>query len=233
MSHPDEDSQYGPRFERTDGADSRAEESTVPLYGSRPYGGGVPGQKAYGATPSPDEQTLPFVDLYGQSDPTRSGTHGRADQQWDSGSYGGGGQFPPHQYGQSRYEQQANPPYGQYSHSPHQQFEAGPRQSYGMAAPPPQQQTYGYYGYAPVEHPQSTTVLVLALLGLMQPITPFIAWYIGNRARADIRRGAPYAYTGSLKAGHITAKVLSILTILGTAGYTAFVILIIVAAMLF
>lgn len=177
-----------------------------------------------GAPPLADEETLPFVDLYKRSDTVGSGAYAPDANQWDSNPYGPRDQYPPQPY--------ANPPYEPYANSPYQQFEPKP-QHYTMAPSSQQHHQYGYYSHAPVEHPQSTTVLVLALLGLMQPITPFIAWYIGSRARAEIRRGAPYAYTGSLKAGHITAKVLSILTLVGAAGYTAIVVLVLMAAMLF
>ena len=173
-----------------------------------------------GASPLADGQTLPFVDLYSPSDTIGGASaYGPDANHWDSGPYGAGsygdGQYSPQQHANPHY--QSNP---QYDPHPHQ---------YAMA---PQQQ-YGYYAYAPVEHPHSTIVLVLALVGIAQPVTPFIAWYLGGKAKAEIRRGAPYAYRGSLKAGHIIGKVLSILTIIGFAASVLFMILAVVAAVTF
>lgn len=181
-----------------------------------------------GATPFADEQTLPFVDLYTPSD-TMGGNspYGADASQRSAGPYAGsygGGQYPPQGYPPQQY---ATPHYDPNLYDPNLY---GPNpQRYAMA---PQQQ-YGYYAYAPAEHPQSTAVLVLAVLGFAQPITPFIAWYMGNKARAEIRRGAPYAYTGSLKVGHIIGKVLSILMIAGIAGYMLLMVLLVVGAMAF
>lgn len=180
-------------------------------------------QQPEGATPYPDEQTLPFVDLYPQSDSSgSSSSYGTGAGQQNPDPYGGGlyggAQYPSQQYGSAPY--QASSPY-----------DPNP-QPYPMAAAP-QQQPYGYYAYAPVEHPSSTAVLVLALIGFVQPITPFVAWYLGSKAKAEIRRGAPFAYTGSLKIGHIIGMVLSILTIVGISAYVLFVILIVLAASVF
>lgn len=181
-------------------------------------------QHPEGATPFSDEPTLPFVDLYPQSDSSGSpSAHGANASQQNPGPYGGGlyggAQYPPQQYGNAPY--QVNSPYDPNPHL------------YPMATAPQQQQSYGYYAYAPVEHPSSTAVLVLALVGFVQPITPFIAWYLGGKAKAEINRGAPFPYTGSLKIGHIIGKVLSILTIAGISAYVLLVILVVVAAMAF
>lgn len=173
-----------------------------------------------GATPLPDEQTLPFVDLYPQSETIGGASaYGPDGSPWDSGPYGAG----PYSGGQYPAQQDATA-----HHQSNRQYDPTPRQ----CAMTPQRQ-YGYNGYAPVEHPQSTAVLVLAVLGFALPVTPFIAWYMGNKAKAEIQRGAPYAYTGSLKVGHIIGKVLSILTLIGIAASVLFMVLIVVGAMAF
>lgn len=170
-----------------------------------------------GVPPFSEEQTLPFVDLYPQSDNLGGASPYGADEgSWNPGPYGAqpqsGSQYPSQQYADPPYQQ--NPQYGQDA-----QYNPNVNPSQPMGTVPQQQQPYGYYGYAPVEHPQSTTVLVLALVGLVMPVTAFIAWYMGNKAKAEIERGAPFPYSGSLKIGHIIGKVVSILTIAGAALY--------------
>ena len=162
-----------------------------------------------GVPPHGDEQTLPFVDLYSPGNTGGSSGYGPSaytppSDQYGAGSYGGG-QYPHEQYGTP----------------PHPNASSYPPQAPMSAVP---QQQYGYYGYTPVEHPQATTVLVLALVGFVVPVTPFIAWYMGNKARAEIGRGAPYPYSGSLKVGHVIGKVLSILTLAGIGLWALFMI---------
>ncbi len=161
-----------------------------------------------GVQPYAEEQTLPFVDLYPPSDNMGGApAHGADDGQWNPGPYGAGShsgqQYPPQQH--------ANPPY-----QPNPQYNPNPQQ-YTMATAP--QQQWGYRPYALVEHPQSTTVLVLALVGFAVPVTSFVAWYMGSKAKAEIDRGAPFPYSGSLKTGHIIGKVVGILTIVGISVY--------------
>ncbi len=155
-----------------------------------------------------EEETLPFADLYSEPENQgdTSGGSARSGQPspdpYGSDGHGGGGHY------QSQY---ANPPYApQPAWDPNQ---------HTMATPPPPQPQYGYYAYAPVEHPQSTAVLVLALVGFAVPVTPFIAWYMGSKAKAEIERGAPFPYSGSLKVGHIIGKVMSILMLAGIGLY--------------
>lgn len=97
-----------------------------------------------------------------------------------------------------------------------------------------QQQQWGQYAYVPAEHPQATVVLVLALVGFAGVfVTPFIAWYLGSKAKGEIERGAPYPYSGSLKIGHIVGMVLSILTIVGVSAYVLLMVLLVLGAMAF
>lgn len=178
-----------------------------------------------GVNPYGDEQTLPFVDLYPQSD-GRGGApaYGTNSDGPQRGSYGagayGGSQYPHEQYATPSYQQ--DPLYG-----------SAPQQ-YPMAMSPNQQQQWGQYAHAPAEHPQATVVLVLALVGFAGVVvTPFIAWYLGSKAKGEIERGAPYSYSGTLKIGHIIGMVLSILSIVGVALYVVLMILIVVAGMAF
>lgn len=73
------------------------------------------------------------------------------------------------------------PPYGGEPQQP-----AGQQPPYGQ--PHSGQNPYGVpYGYAPQEHPQATTVLILGILGLVlcQVLSPF-AWVMGNRVVREI-----------------------------------------------
>ena len=67
------------------------------------------------------------------------------------------------------------------------------------------------YGAAPANHPQSTTILVLGILGLVvcSVLAP-IAWVMGNRAVAEID-----ASNGTL-GGRSNANIGRILGIIGT-----------------
>ncbi|MDO5736169.1 MAG: hypothetical protein Q4P15_06805 [Propionibacteriaceae bacterium] len=76
----------------------------------------------------------------------------------------------------------------------------------------------------PQEHPQATTILVFGAVSIAVPVLSFVAWYMGNKARAEIGRGAPYPYAGNLKTGHIIGKVMGILTIVGASLYALFLV---------
>lgn len=73
------------------------------------------------------------------------------------------------------------------------------------------------YGYQRAEHPNATMTLVFGVVGLVVPILSFVAWYLGGQARAEIRRGAPYAWDGGIVVGYWLGKVLGILTIITTS----------------
>lgn len=161
-----------------------------------------------------EEPTLPYVDLYSQSDKEGGATpYGSSEGQWNPGPYGVG----PHGDDSNRSQPYADPQYGPI---PQQQ---------SMAVPPRQAQQYwSQYPYAQPEHPQATTVLVLAVVGFALPVTAFIAWYMGGKAKAEIEQGAPFTYTGTLKTGHIIGKVLSIITIVSVALTVLFTIIYII-----
>ena len=101
-------------------------------------------------------------------------------------------------YGFPGYAQDA---YGQQQGYPVQPY-GQPGQGYGAAMLP--------------EHPQATTVLILAILGLFTSgICSWIAWYMGGQAKKEIEAGAPFRWDGNLKTGYILGKVFGIIAIIG------------------
>jgi len=102
--------------------------------------------------------------------------------------------------------------------------------SYGGGYAPPAGYGYGppgaYGGYAPRDHPQGTTVLVLGIVswvicGLCAPF----AWVMGNNALREIDRNpAAYSNRGAVQAGRILGMIYTILMLLGLA----FIVVIIV-----
>jgi hypothetical protein len=80
---------------------------------------------------------------------------------------------------------------------------------------PPPQQPYGYGQpyYPPQDHPQTTTVLVLGILGLVvcQVMSP-IAWIMGNRVLREIdASGGRYGGRGNVNAGRICGIIGTVL----------------------
>ncbi|RRD46109.1 hypothetical protein [Tessaracoccus sp. OH4464_COT-324] len=69
------------------------------------------------------------------------------------------------------------------------------------------------FQYQKPEHPQATTVLVLGLAGLMFPLCSFVAWFMGAKAKNEIRMGAPYEWKGSIAIGYWTGVIVSVLSI--------------------
>jgi hypothetical protein len=66
-------------------------------------------------------------------------------------------------------------------------------------------------------------VLVLGIVGIFVGICAPIAWYMGNKALADIRTtGATYSNESQIKTGRIIGKVFTIL-------YIVFIVLYIIA----
>lgn len=84
----------------------------------------------------------------------------------------------------------------------------------------------GYYRPPQPDHPQSTAVLVLGILGFMTGITGFIGWAMGASAKNDIqKRGAPYAWDGALRVGYILSIISSVITIGIVAMFTLLIAL--------
>ncbi len=190
MSHPDESHPHQPTYEQPDGVASYGEEQTIPLNDPGQHGASWAEASAYRG-PSSQENTLPLVDLYPPSE-----------------HYGAAPPYP------------ANDRYWDPSTGAAQQTSGEYRPVGQQDLARVQQQPYGYYGqYAPAEHPQSTTVLVLSLVGFAVPVLFFIAWYMGGKAKNEIGQGAPFLYAGSLKTGHIIGKVMGIITIVGASLY--------------
>lgn len=94
--------------------------------------------------------------------------------------------------------------------------------SYGMQPYPsqPMQPAYGYRR----EHPQSTTVLILGLLGIAFGIVAPLAWFLGAKARKEIAQGAPYTFS----SGAVGYQLGIIFTILN-AFFIGFVLLAVIA----
>jgi hypothetical protein len=92
-----------------------------------------------------------------------------------------------------------------------------------------QQQPYGYgYPMAP-DHPSSTVVLVLGLIGMFVfPLTAPFAWVLGSRARAEIaanpgRWGSSSALTVGWVLGIITSVIWLLMITLGVVAVLAMV----------
>ena len=102
----------------------------------------------------------------------------------------------------SRVSDSAPPPYGDQ-----------PPHSYGQQPPGPPPYGYGQPAYAPRDHPQATTVLILGILGLVlcQIIAPF-AWVMGNRVVREIdASGGQVGGRGLANAGRICGIVGTVL----------------------
>ncbi len=212
MSSRDEFGGQSPGFEQPDGVDSFGEDWTVPLGDLHPSGESWARDSTYNASTAP-EHTLPMVDLYPTSEtwpeasPYLMGDdYGKPDSVYDRpravnpAPYQAVGQQQPPQ--PTPWMQQLNP-YGQQ--------------------PSPYGQQPGAYMVRP-EHPQANTVLVLGAVSVGVPVLSFVAWYMGAKAKGEISRGAPYAYSGNLKTGHILGKVIGILTIVGASLYGLFMV---------
>jgi hypothetical protein len=109
--------------------------------------------------------------------------------------------YPPSEQYQQPSEQPA--PYGQ---------QPAP---YGQQSPMP----YGQpYGAPPQEHPQGTMILIFGILGIFITIFAPIAWYLGNKARAEIQAsGVHYTNEQNISIGRMLGKVFTIIAIVSIA----------------
>ncbi|MCP2276342.1 DUF4190 domain-containing protein [Nocardia amikacinitolerans] len=104
-----------------------------------------------------------------------------------------------------------------------------------MSYPPPYgypQQPYGNPYGPPPDHPQSTTILVLGILGLVlcQLCAPF-AWVMGKRALDEIdASGGALGGRGNVKAGYVCGIVGTLIMLAYLVGIVAVIIISIVAA---
>jgi hypothetical protein len=132
--------------------------------------------------------------------------------------YGQPGQYPQGGEQQTPYGQQPGQypqggeqpaPYGQQSHLP-----------YGQP-----------YGTPPQEHPQGTLILIFGILGIFITIFAPIAWYLGNKAKNDIRAsGFQYSNEQNISIGRMLGKVFTILAIVSIVLVIIFWIVIAVVA---
>jgi hypothetical protein len=138
----------------------------------------------------------------------------------------------PHEEQQPQAQPSPQTPYqpsGQYQPSgdPSQQAPYQPPEQYqpaGQYQPAP----YGQpYGAPPQEHPQGTMILIFGILGIFITIFAPIAWYLGNKARADIQTsGINYSNEQNISIGRMLGKIFTIIAIV----WIAFVIIWIVIA---
>lgn len=118
------------------------------------------------------------------------------------------GQYPPGQYGQGQYGQYGQ---GQYGQAQYGQY----GDPYGAGSTPVQ--------YAP-DHPRSTTVLVLGILGIVVcgVIAPF-AWVMGRKTLQEIDAShGTLGGRGPANAGYILGIIGSILLGLGLLVFVLF-----------
>ncbi len=136
---------------------------------------------------------------------------------------------PPPSYGPPAY---TPPPPASPPPPPAAQPPGAAYPNYGQPAYPqyaqPGMAPYG--GYAGLEHPKGTMVLVLGILSIAvcQILGPF-AWVQGRKALAEIdTSGQTYSNRGQVQAGMICGIVGSVLLILGLL-YFVFIIVMVIA----
>ena len=114
------------------------------------------------------------------------------------------------------------PPSGQY------QQPAGQTSPYGQQSPMP----YGQpYGAPPQEHPQGTMILIFGILGIFITIFAPIAWYLGNKAKAEVQAsGVHYTNEQNISIGRMLGKIFTILAIVWIVFVIIWIIIALVAA---
>lgn len=92
-----------------------------------------------------------------------------------------------------------------------------PNQPTGSQRPPNQGGPYSAarpQPYGLPEHPQGTTILVLAIAGFFVTVCAPIAWYLGSQAQKQIAAtGQHYSNEQTINIGKIIGMVLSILAL--------------------
>jgi hypothetical protein len=138
------------------------------------------------------------------------------------------------------YEEQQPPaqPSSQTPYPPSEQYQqpagqyqqpAGQPSPYGQQSPMP----YGGqpYGAPPQEHPQGTLILIFGILGIFITIFAPIAWYLGNKARAEIQAsGIHYSNEQNVSIGRMLGKIFTIIAIVSIALVIIFWIIVAIAA---
>jgi hypothetical protein len=122
------------------------------------------------------------------------------------------------------YEEQQPPaqPSPQPPYPPSESYQSGQyQQPAGQPTPYSQQSPMPYgqpYGAPPQEHPQGTMILIFGILGIFITIFAPIAWYLGNKARAEIQAsGVHYTNEQNISVGRILGKVFTIIAIVSIA----------------
>jgi hypothetical protein len=114
------------------------------------------------------------------------------------------------------------PPSGQY------------QQPGGQPSPSNQQSPMPYgqpYGAPPQEHPQGTMILIFGILGIFITIFAPIAWYLGNKAKAEVQAsGVHYTNEQNISIGRMLGKIFTILAIVWIAFVIIWIIIALVAA---
>lgn len=138
------------------------------------------------------------------------------------------------------YEEQQPPaqPSSQTPYPPSEQYQqpagqyqqpAGQPSPYGQQSPMP----YGGqpYGAPPQEHPQGTLILIFGILGIFITIFAPIAWYLGNKAKAEIQAsGIHYSNEQNVSIGRMLGKIFTIIAIVSIALGIIFWIIVAIAA---
>lgn len=86
--------------------------------------------------------------------------------------------------------------------------------AYGYGGPNYHPMPY-YQGYGPQmlqpEHPSSTTVAVLGIMGIFFGVLSPVAWIMGHNAKKSVERGAPYRWGGLGQTGYVLGIVFTVL----------------------
>lgn len=83
-------------------------------------------------------------------------------------------------------------------------------------------QPYPYYPPVEQEHPSSVPVLVLGVVGLFVPFLSPVAWYMGSKAKREVRRGAPYRWAVMGQVGYVLGVVYTLLMALFAVAFIMF-----------
>jgi hypothetical protein len=105
-----------------------------------------------------------------------------------------------------------------------------PSNPYPPGGPHPPSPGYPGYGYAPPDHPQTTTVMILGILGLVlcQVCAPF-AWVMASRARKEIAAAPPGSYGPStgVTVGYVLGIIGTVLMVVAVLFLVVYFVVII------
>ena len=141
----------------------------------------------------------------------------------------------PYEEQQPQAQPSPQPPYqpsGQYQ-QPGEQSPQTPYQPSGQYQPGGQPMPYGQpYTMPPTqEHPQGTMILIFGILGIFITIFAPIAWYLGNKAKAEIQAsGVHYTNEQNISIGRMLGKIFTIIAIVWIAFVIIWIIIAAVAA---